>query len=107
MNAIFATVSGFKAQSVRASHRYREVTGSNPVEVPDCSGFCTQLPGISHPQLYIHDACVSYIKETIFFKICNFLHFLSYSKLAQRPTFWDKSFFKVSSLKFDQRTEND
>ena len=26
-------VSGFTAQLVRASHRYREVTGSNPVEV--------------------------------------------------------------------------
>ena len=26
-------VSGFIAQLVRASHRYREVTGSNPVEV--------------------------------------------------------------------------
>ena len=26
-------VSGFIAQVVRASHRYREVTGSNPVEV--------------------------------------------------------------------------
>ena len=27
------TISGFIAQLVRASHRYREVTGSNPVEV--------------------------------------------------------------------------
>ena len=26
-------VSGFIAQLLRASHRYREVTGSNPVEV--------------------------------------------------------------------------
>ena len=54
------TVSGFKAQLVRASHRYREVTGSNPVEVPDCSGFCTQLPGISHPQLYTRCMCFIY-----------------------------------------------
>ena len=26
-------ISGFIAQLVRASHRYREVTGSNPVEI--------------------------------------------------------------------------
>ena len=32
-------VSGFIAQLVRASHRYREVTGSNPVEVLTISGF--------------------------------------------------------------------
>ena len=32
-------VSGFIAQLVRASHRYREVTGSNPVEVLAFSGF--------------------------------------------------------------------
>ena len=36
-------VSGFIAQLVRASHRYREVTGSNPVEVLTLSGFYTQL----------------------------------------------------------------
>ena len=35
--------SGFIAQLVRASHRYREVTGSNPVEVLTFSGFYTQL----------------------------------------------------------------
>ena len=35
-------VSGFIAQLVRASHRYREVTGSNPVEVLTFSGFYTQ-----------------------------------------------------------------
>ena len=35
--------SGFIAQLVRASHRYREVTGSNPVEVLNFSGFSTQL----------------------------------------------------------------
>ena len=29
--------------AVRASHRYREVTGSNPVEVLTFSGFCSQL----------------------------------------------------------------
>ena len=33
-------VSGFIAQLVRASHRYREVLGSNPVEVLTFSGFC-------------------------------------------------------------------
>ena len=36
-------VSGFVAQLDRASHRYREVTGSNPVEVLQFSGFSTQL----------------------------------------------------------------
>ena len=36
-------VSGFIAQLVRASHRYREVTGSNAVEVPNFSGFSKQL----------------------------------------------------------------
>ena len=36
-------ISGFIAQLVRASHRYREVTGSNPVEVLTFSGFYTQL----------------------------------------------------------------
>ena len=36
-------VSGFIAQLVWASHRYREVTGSNPVEVLTFTGFCSQL----------------------------------------------------------------
>ena len=36
-------VSGFIAQLVRASHRYRKVTGWNPVEVLNFSGFFTQL----------------------------------------------------------------
>ena len=36
-------VNGFIAQLVKASHRYREVTGSNPVEVLNYSGFHTQL----------------------------------------------------------------
>ena len=36
-------VSGFIDQLVRASHRYREVTGSNPVEVLTFSGLYTQL----------------------------------------------------------------
>ena len=36
-------VSGFIAQLVRASHRYREITGSNPFEVLTFSGFCLQL----------------------------------------------------------------
>ena len=35
--------SGFIAQLVRASHLYREVTGSNPVEVLKLSGFFTQV----------------------------------------------------------------
>ena len=33
----------FIAQLIRASHRYREVTGSNPVELLPFSGFYTQL----------------------------------------------------------------
>ena len=36
-------VSGFIAQLVRASHRYREVTGSNPVEALNFLGFHPQL----------------------------------------------------------------
>ena len=36
-------VSGFIAQLVRMSHRNREVTGSNLVEVLNFSGFSTQL----------------------------------------------------------------
>ena len=36
-------VSGFITQLVRASHWYREVTGSNPVEVLTFSGFYTQF----------------------------------------------------------------
>ena len=36
-------VSGFIAQLVRPSHRYREVTGSDFVEVLTFSGFYTQL----------------------------------------------------------------
>ena len=36
-------VSGFIARLVRASHRYREVTGSNPVEVLTFSGLYMQL----------------------------------------------------------------
>ena len=34
---------GFIAQLVSASHRYCEVTGSNPVEVLTFSGFYTKL----------------------------------------------------------------
>ena len=33
--------SGFIAQLVRVSHRFHEVTGSNPVEVLTFSSFCT------------------------------------------------------------------
>ena len=36
-------VSGSIAQLVGATHRYREFTGSNPVEVLNLSGFFTQL----------------------------------------------------------------
>ena len=57
-------VSGFIAQLVRTSHRYHEVTGSNPVEVLNFSGFYTQWKKlhstariiahlISHPQFDI------------------------------------------------------
>ena len=34
---------------VRASHRNREVTDSNPVEVLDFSGFSTQLQKLHNP----------------------------------------------------------
>ena len=72
-------VSGFIAQLVRASHRYREVTGSNPLEALKFSGFyrCTQLHNwvafitariitylISHPQFNIWN--FSYIKRVWF-----------------------------------------
>ena len=40
----------FIAQLDRASHRYREVTGSNSVEVLTFSGFCSQLLKL-HSQL--------------------------------------------------------
>ena len=40
-------VSGFIAQLVRASQRNREVTGSNPVEVLNFSGFSTQIAKIA------------------------------------------------------------
>ena len=36
------------AELVRASHRYREVTGSNPVQVLNFSGFSTQLLKLVH-----------------------------------------------------------
>ena len=42
-NRCDALTSGFIAQLVRASHRYREVTGSNPLEVLTFSGFYKQL----------------------------------------------------------------
>ena len=41
--AVMISFSGFIAQLVGASHRYREVTGSNPVEVLTFSGFFSQL----------------------------------------------------------------
>ena len=40
---MFHILNCFIAQLVRASHQYREVTGSNPVEVLTFSGFCSQL----------------------------------------------------------------
>ena len=42
-NSGFIPVSGFIPQLVRASHRFRKVTGSNPVEVLTFPGFYTQL----------------------------------------------------------------
>ena len=38
-----ATDSGFIAQLVRVSHQYRDVTGSNLIEVLTFSGFYAQL----------------------------------------------------------------
>ena len=45
INAIFiiAIVSGFIVHLVGASHRNREFTGSNPVEVLNFSGFSMHL----------------------------------------------------------------
>ena len=42
---IIIIISGFMAQLVRASHRYREVTGSNPFEVLN---FFFRLPSQLH-----------------------------------------------------------
>ena len=48
MGSNFPVRNGFIAQLVRASHRYRKVTGSNPVEVLNFSGFSTQLLNCVH-----------------------------------------------------------
>ena len=65
-------VSGFIAQLVRASHRYRQVTGSNPVEVLTFSGLPTQLlilnsvrHGDDHSLLDLKSA-VQYMKHFIY-----------------------------------------
>ena len=93
VNAIFATVSGFITQLVRASHRYHEVTGSNPVELLNFSGSYTQLQILRsqlrgfHFRSSIHDACVSYIKETFFFQLCNFLYFSLSFKTCSKNIF--------------------
>ena len=55
-------VSGFIAQLVRASHRYREVTGWNPVEVLTFSGFYTQL-------LKFRWSWFTWVKESIEIKV--------------------------------------
>ena len=44
----FFEVSGFISQLVRASHRYREDTGSNPVEVLTFSGSYTHCLNCVH-----------------------------------------------------------
>ena len=54
-------ISGFIAQLVRASHRYREVTGSNPVEVLTFSGFYTQL--------FITAMIIAYLKVINYSKV--------------------------------------
>ena len=41
--AVIKAILAILAQLVRASHRYCEVMGSNPVEVLKFSGFSTQL----------------------------------------------------------------
>ena len=46
-NWLAPNISGFIAQLVRASHRYREVTGSNPVEVLNFFRLLTQLHKLS------------------------------------------------------------
>ena len=47
-------VSGFIAQLVRASHRYREVTGSNPVEVCDDHGLLDFKSAIQFMKHFIY-----------------------------------------------------
>ena len=46
IEAIF-TICGFIARLVRASHRHCEVTGSNPVQVLNFSGFFSQFAKIA------------------------------------------------------------
>ena len=60
-------VSGFIAQLVRASHRYREVTGSNPVEVLTFSGFYAQLLKIA----FITAMIIAYLISNPQFNIWN------------------------------------
>lgn len=40
---LLLNISSFIAQLVRASHQYQQVTGSNPVQVLNFSGFSVQL----------------------------------------------------------------
>ena len=62
-------ISGFIAQLVRASHWYREVTGSNPVEVLNFSGLFVRncLNSIhncdDHGLLYFIKSCLLYTSD--------------------------------------------
>ena len=64
-------VSGFIVQLVRASHRYREVTGSNPVEVLTFSGFSMQL--------FITAMIMAYLISNPQFNICNISYITSHN----------------------------
>ena len=49
-------ISGFIAQLVRASHLYREVTGSNPIEVLNFFQACYAIASIAFtmPRIILH-----------------------------------------------------
>ena len=82
-------VSGLIAQSVRASHRYREVTGSNTVELLTFSGFYTQLLKL---RSWLRWSWLTWF-QTPQFNIWNISYITSDSKLEPRQnenTKWER-----------------
>ena len=71
-------VSGFIDQLVRASHRYREVTVSNPVEVLTFSGFYTPLLKI----VFITAMIIAHLNLNMFQHLCQFLEVLEYTSVV-------------------------
>ena len=67
-------VSGFIAQLVRASHRYREITGSNPVEVLTFLGFYTQLLKL---RSQLRQLIIAYLISNPHINTWNILHITS------------------------------